>query len=231
NRRMHNKSLIADSVSAIVGGRNIGNEYFSFESEVEFGDFDLLLYGEAVQQTADQFDLYWNSVHAVPMEWISPESQSVSDAAIQKQVTKLNLQEKFSSGRYDFTALDMYQDLKQGKLNLYWGDGQVWFDLPDKVTTHDSQLVGNLTELLKSVEHSFVLISPYFIPTEAGTKALTNAAKRGVDITIVTNSLASNDVFAVHGWYAKYREDLLESGIKLWEVKSSAKLKSKWSLT
>ncbi|MBO0201023.1 phospholipase D family protein, partial [Vibrio alginolyticus] len=58
NRRMHNKSLIADSVSAIVGGRNIGNEYFSFESEVEFGDFDLLLYGEAVQQTADQFDLY-----------------------------------------------------------------------------------------------------------------------------------------------------------------------------
>ncbi|MCV5871375.1 phospholipase D family protein, partial [Escherichia coli] len=51
NRRMHNKSLIADSVSAIVGGRNIGNEYFSFESEVEFGDFDLLLYGEAVQQT------------------------------------------------------------------------------------------------------------------------------------------------------------------------------------
>ncbi|MCV5649143.1 hypothetical protein OFN55_41115, partial [Escherichia coli] len=80
-------------------------EYFSFESEVEFGDFDLLLYGEAVQQTADQFDLYWNSVHAVPMEWISPESQSVSDAAIQKQVTKLNLQEKFSSGRYDFTAL------------------------------------------------------------------------------------------------------------------------------
>lgn len=204
NRRMHNKSLIADSVSAIVGGRNIGNEYFSFESEVEFGDFDLLLYGEAVQQTADQFDLYWNSVHAVPMEWISPESQSVSDAAIQKQVTKLN---------------------------LYWGDGQVWFDLPDKVTTHDSQLVGNLTELLKSVEHSFVLISPYFIPTEAGTKALTNAAKRGVDITIVTNSLASNDVFAVHGWYAKYREDLLESGIKLWEVKSSAKLKSKWSLT
>ncbi|MCV5335404.1 phospholipase D-like domain-containing protein, partial [Escherichia coli] len=76
-----------------------------------------------------------------------------------------------------------------------------------------------------------VLISPYFIPTEAGTKALTNAAKRGVDITIVTNSLASNDVFAVHGWYAKYREDLLESGIKLWEVKSSAKLKSKWSLT
>ncbi|MDF4772254.1 phospholipase D-like domain-containing protein, partial [Vibrio parahaemolyticus] len=68
-------------------------------------------------------------------------------------------------------------------------------------------------------------------PTEAGTQTLSNAAKRGVDITIVTNSLASNDVFAVHGWYAKYRKDLLEAGIKLWEVKASAKLKSKWSIT
>ncbi|WP_423840736.1 phospholipase D family protein [Vibrio mytili] len=231
NRRMHNKSLTADSVAAIVGGRNIGNEYFSFESEVEFGDFDLLLYGEAVQQTADQFDLYWNSLYAVPMEWITPDFEQITDAAIDKQVQELELGKKFTSGTYNFTNLEMYQELKQGKLNLYWGDGQIWFDLPDKIATNESQLVGNLIELLKTVEHSFVLISPYFVPTESGTKALTNAAKRGVDITIVTNSLASNDVFAVHGWYAKYRKALLESGIKLWEVKSSAKLKSKWSLT
>ncbi|HDU8585860.1 TPA: phospholipase D family protein [Vibrio alginolyticus] len=231
NRRMHNKSLIADSVSAIVGGRNIGNEYFSFESQVEFGDFDLLLYGEAVQQTADQFDLYWNSAYSIPMEWITPNSQQITDQAIQKQVNKLRLEEKFSTGRYDFTQLDMYQDLKQGKLKLYWGEAKVWFDLPDKVATRESQLIDNLTELVKSVEDSFVLISPYFVPTEVGTQALSNAAKRGVDITIVTNSLASNDVFAVHGWYAKYRKDLLEAGIKLWEVKASAKLKSKWSLT
>lgn len=231
NRRMHNKSLVADSVAAVVGGRNIGNEYFSFESEVSFGDFDLLLYGEAVQQTADQFDLYWNSVYSMPMEWVFPGSEQITEAAIQTQVEKLQLTDKFTKGRYNFNMLDMYQELKKGQLTLYWGEGDIWFDLPDKVATHESQLVGNLSELLKSVDHSFVLISPYFVPTEAGTKALTNAAKRGVDITIVTNSLASNDVFAVHGWYSKYREDLLASGIKLWEVKSSAKLKSKWSLT
>lgn len=97
NRRMHNKSLISDSVSAIVGGRNIGNEYFSFESNVEFGDFDLMLYGEAVTQTADQFDLYWNSLYAIPMEWIVPESEKVADDAIQAQVKKLRLEEKFST--------------------------------------------------------------------------------------------------------------------------------------
>lgn len=231
NRRMHNKALIADSVSAIVGGRNIGNEYFSFESNVEFGDFDVMLFGEVVTQTADQFDLYWNSIYAVPMEWIVPEADKVADRAIQAQVRTLELEEKFSTGPYNFKELDLYEELQQGNLKLYWGKGEVWFDLPDKIATQESQLIANLGELLESVDSSFVLISPYFVPTESGTKALTDAAKRGIDITIVTNSLASNDVFAVHGWYAKYREDLVKAGIKLWEVKASAKIKSKWSLT
>lgn len=231
NRRMHNKALIADSVSAIVGGRNIGNEYFSFESNVEFGDFDVMLYGEAVTQTADQFDLYWNSLYAIPMEWIVTDSEKVADDAIQAQVKKLQLEEKFSTGTYNFKELDLYEELQQGKLHLYWGQGDVWFDLPDKIATQESQLVANLGELLESVEGSFVLISPYFVPTESGTKALADAAKRGIDVTIVTNSLASNDVFAVHGWYAKYRQELVEAGIQLWEVKASARIKSKWSLT
>lgn len=231
NRRMHNKALIADSVSAIVGGRNIGNEYFSFESNVEFGDFDVMLFGEVVTQTADQFDLYWNSIYAVPMEWIVPEADKVADRAIQAQVRTLELEEKFSTGPYNFKELDLYEELQQGNLKLYWGKGEVWFDLPDKIATQESQLIANLGELLENVDSSFVLISPYFVPTESGTKALTDAAKQGIDITIVTNSLASNDVFAVHGWYAKYREDLIKAGIKLWEVKASAKIKSKWSLT
>lgn len=231
NRRMHNKALIADSVSAIVGGRNIGNEYFSFESNVEFGDFDVMLFGEVVTQTADQFDLYWNSIYAVPMEWIVPEADKVADRAIQAQVRTLELEEKFSTGPYNFKELDLYEELQQGNLKLYWGKGELWFDLPDKIATQESQLIANLGELLENVDSSFVLISPYFVPTESGTKALTDAAKRGIDITIVTNSLASNDVFAVHGWYAKYREDLVKAGIKLWEVKASAKIKSKWSLT
>ncbi len=231
NRRMHNKALIADSVAAVVGGRNIGNEYFSYESTVSFGDFDLLLYGETVQQTADQFDLFWNSLYAVPMEWVFPDADQVTDTDINSRVHELKLEEKFSKGRYDFTNLELYQEIAKNKLNLYWGKGDIWFDLPDKIATHESQLVGNLSELFDSVEHSFVLISPYFVPTEAGTKALIRAARRGVDITIITNSLASNDVFAVHGWYSKYRKVLLESGIQIWEMKASAKLKSKWSLT
>lgn len=231
NRRMHNKSFTADSVASIVGGRNIGNEYFSFESNVEFGDFDVLLYGKAVEQTAEQFDLYWNSLYAIPMEWIVENAEHPNDSAIEQEVAERKLGEKFSEGQYDFTELDLYEQLVAGDLDMYWGEGVVWYDLPDKVATQQSQLVDNLSELLSGIDSSIVLISPYFVPTESGTTALVEAAQRGIDVTVVTNSLASNDVFAVHGWYAKYREALVKGGVELWETKASADLASKWSVT
>ncbi|HFQ5064345.1 TPA: phospholipase D family protein [Vibrio vulnificus] len=231
NRRMHNKSLTADSVLTIVGGRNVGNEYFSFHSPVEFGDFDLMLYGNSVQQTADQFDLYWNSLHAIPIEWIVPNSSVITQQEVAQWLVDSQLEAQFTDGQYDFTRLALYQQFTNKTLPWYWGKGQVWYDLPDKVESQSHQLAENLVSLLKNVEHSLVLISPYFVPTEQGTQALVAAAQRGVDITIVTNSLASNDVFAVHGWYAKYRQQLVEGGIKLWETKASARIDSKWSLT
>ncbi|NVD08708.1 phospholipase D family protein [Vibrio sp. JPW-9-11-11] len=231
NRRMHNKSLTADGVASIVGGRNIGNEYFAFESAVEFGDFDLLLFGEAVEQTATQFDLYWNSRYAIPIEWIVTESRTLTQSDIQKAVDTLQLEQKFSSGRYNFTDLALYQQLIQGSIKLYWGKGAVWYDHPDKVEHQQSQLVENLSQLLATAKQSVVIISPYFVPTESGTEALIAAAQRGIDITIVTNSLASNDVFAVHGWYAKYRRPLVEGGVQLWEIKSTANSNSQWSMT
>jgi len=231
NRRMHNKSFTADNVASIVGGRNIGNEYFSFESNVEFGDFDVLLYGKTVEQTADQFDLYWNSLYAIPMEWIVESAERPDNSIIEQEVAERKLGEKFSEGQYDFTELDLYEQLVHGDLDMYWGQGVVWYDLPDKVATQQSQLVDNLSELLTDVDSSIVLISPYFVPTESGTKALVEAAKRGIAVIVITNSLASNDVFAVHGWYAKYRKDLVEGGVELWETKATADLKSRWSVT
>lgn len=231
NRRMHNKSLTADSVASIVGGRNIGNEYFSFESSVEFGDFDLLLYGNTVKQTADQFDIYWNSDYVVPMKWIHPDADILSEEDIASRLEDSELEVKFSSGEYDFTKLPFYQKLSTNDVPLYWGPAKLWYDMPNKVSGESSQLVDNLLALLDSVEHSLVLVSPYFVPTEEGTAALVEAVQSGKKITIVTNTLASNDVFAVHGWYAKYRQDLVEGGVELWEIKASANIESKWSFT
>jgi putative cardiolipin synthase len=64
-----------------------------------------------------------------------------------------------------------------------------------------------------------VLISPYFVPGGRGTRFLIKLRRRGVKVSVLTNSLAATDVLAVHGGYARYRKRLLRAGIELYELK------------
>ncbi|MFA0086964.1 phospholipase D family protein [Vibrio sp. 10N.261.51.F12] len=231
NHRMHNKSFTVDGVTSIVGGRNVGNEYFSIESPVEFSDLDLLLVGNTVRQVARQFDLYWNSDYSIPVEWLTEIDTHYTDNDIDRWVDEIGLRDKFNGGIYDFSQLPMYDDMINGKLSLYWGKGKLLYDLPDKPDSKQSTLIDSLGAVVLEGKTSLVLISPYFVPTQKGTEELVKAASDGLEVIIVTNSLASNDVFAVHGWYAKYREALVKGGVQLWEVKSYAEIKKNWSLT
>ncbi len=231
NRRMHNKSLTADGVATIVGGRNIGNEYFSFQSDVEFGDFDLLIHGPVVEQTQVQFDHYWNSDFAIPMAQIHQSERALNQQDIEKWRKESKIEHKFTSDQYSFESLPLYQHIIDNQLALNWGEGVLLYDLPEKIDNGQSPLIDGLAQLLADVQHTAIIVSPYFVPTETGTLALTKAAKSGKKIIILTNSLASNDVFAVHGWYAKYREELLEGGVELWEMKAKAKIEHQWSVT
>ncbi|MBY6195582.1 phospholipase D family protein [Vibrio hangzhouensis] len=231
NHRMHNKSLTVDGVVSIIGGRNVGNEYYSIESNVEFSDLDLLMVGKSVRQVNRQFDLYWNSDYSVPVEWLTSKRLQYTDADVEIWVNELGLEEKFSGGTYDFSKLPLYSDLINGTIELYWGVGNLLYDLPNKPDSKQSTLIDSLNAVLEESKASLIFISPYFVPTEQGTKDLIAAVEQGLEVVIITNSLASNDVFAVHGWYAKYREDLVKGGVQLWEVKSSAEIKKNWSLT
>ena len=231
NHRMHNKSPTVDGVVSIIGGRNVGNEYYSIESNVEFSDLDLLMVGKSVRQVNRQFDLYWNRDYSVPVEWLTSKRLQYTDADVEVWVNELGLEEKFSGGTYDFSKLPLYSDLINGTIKLYWGVGNLLYDLPNKPDSKQSTLIDSLGAVLEEGKSSLVLISPYFVPTESGTKELIQAVKDGLEVIIITNSLASNDVFAVHGWYAKYRKQLVEGGVQLWEVKSNAEIKKNWSLT
>ena len=231
NHRMHNKSLTVDGVTTIMGGRNIGNEYFSVGSNVEFSDLDLLIVGPVVSETGEQFDQYWNHSHSIPIEWLTVAGTSYNADEVKKWAVEAQLRQKFEHGKYNFAALPFYQQLKQGDLSLLWGKGRLIYDSPDKITSGESDLIRGIQELLDDSRQSLFLVSPYFVPTESGTQAMVEAAKNGKFITIITNSLASNDVVAVHGWYSKYRKQLIESGVHIWEVKSNAKFTSTWSIT
>ncbi len=92
NRRMHNKSFTVDNQVAIVGGRNIGNEYFAAGSGVAFADLDVIAVGVAVSDVSKQFDLYWNSPSAYPLALLVRAAPSDSATKVE---------EMFSSARAD----------------------------------------------------------------------------------------------------------------------------------
>ena len=227
NRRMHNKAIIADGAFAITGGRNIGDEYFAANDAVDFGDFDLLLLGAAVADIAVQFDVYWNSRPATPIESLVKTVRPPTEAQLEQWQHSLEGYFKDSAYASSLADLPLTQHIKNQTLDFYLAKAEVVYDMPSKIYAQDASalLLHQIGAVLQQAESDFLLISPYFVPTSEGTTALAAATQEGINVTIITNSLASNDVFAVHGWYAKYRKDLLKGGVKLYEVKVDPSLK------
>ena len=233
NRRMHNKSLTVDNSASIVGGRNIGNEYFSNNDAVDFGDFDLMFIGESVDEVSIQFDRYWNADVSLPIETLS--TYVIVDEDLVQATDSIELErEAFESNQY-VARLKLSLLLKQiqdNTLEWYWGKAEVVYDPPEKAQrkSEESWLLSDLSRFLSGASSEVLIVSPYFVPTREGTKSLVAAAKAGLDIKIITNSLAATDVVAVHAGYQGYRLPLLEAGIKLYEVKASPLYKpSAWS--
>jgi putative cardiolipin synthase len=97
-------------------------------------------------------------------------------------------------------------------------------DDPLKATLKDSALdrsrvLNFLLPEIRATERSLAVISPYFVPGEAGTDLFTEVAGGAAAVRILTNSLTATDVAAVHGGYSRHRKDLLEGGVHLWELK------------
>lgn len=221
NHRMHNKAWIADGRVAVVGGRNIGNEYFDAHESVNFRDLDVVLAGPAVVEASSIFDRFWNSASVVPIGALSdpdPEALRAYLAGTADQSTTAAAQQYLKR-----VWSSLQQGLQQGQ-GLHWSDGiHVASDPPQKASGDDRShwLVAQLVAQLHTSGHEVLLISPYFVPGDAGTDALATLARTGAQVGIVTNSLAANDVPAVHSGYMRYRGRLLDSGIRLHEIRRS----------
>jgi putative cardiolipin synthase len=226
NRRMHNKSFTVDNQLTIVGGRNIGDEYFGVGSGVVFADLDLLVAGAAVGQVSREFDLYWNSPSAYPAaSVIGPPGPNAA----------AELQARFATARADKESVAYLEAVRQTpvlrelidrQLAFVWAPARVLYDDPaktvEKKPSKDVLLFPALVQAMGRPQKSLDLISPYFVPGEEGTTALAGLARNGVQVRILTNSLAASDVSAVHSGYAKRRLDLLQAGVRLYELKPSA---------
>jgi putative cardiolipin synthase len=226
NRRMHNKSFTVDGSASVVGGRNIGNEYFAANSEMAFVDLDALVVGAVVPQISREFDAYWNSASAYPAaQLVGTATQEDVERALQSAAVK----RAGADARQFVEAVsgnDVVRNLLAHNLPFEWTTARVVYDPPQKtlgeIDGHDSLLFSQLIERLGAPTRSLDLISPYFVPGDPAVAAMASLARRGVRIRILTNSLASTDVSAVHAGYAKRRVEMLRAGVQLFELKRTA---------
>ncbi len=232
NRRMHNKAWIADGAVAIAGGRNIGDEYFGAKAdEFNFRDLDLVLAGDVAAGTSRVFERYWRSSLARPAALVCPPSDKRGLPALRRALADAAAAPEAMRYLRHLGALNGPEaTLARGLVALAPGSVQVVADPPEKarrglaarrLARAAGGIAPEIADALRRAKREALLISPYFVPGEAGLALLLGLVARGVRVSVVTNSLAATDVVAVHGGYARYREPLLRAGVPLYELKPS----------
>lgn len=222
-RRMHNKTFTADNQATILGGRNIGNEYFDADPDMAFADLDVLAIGPVVKEVSAVFDKYWNNELAYPATVLRGAPPTVEEIAQKRaQLDDYVAQQADSSYLEALRNSDLAQKIRDTQLRYSWGDSEVVYDQPEKLLHGFDETQFHLSPMLRpywqGIKKELIIFSPYFVPGKEGTAFLTQLAERGVKVRILTNSLSSNDVGIVHAGYAKYRKPLLRSGVKLFEL-------------
>ncbi len=226
-KRMHNKSLIADGSVAIIGGRNIGDVYFASSSKTLFLDYDVLAIGKVVPDIYNAFDLYWNSRESVPSEDILGHSNDLSTLSSKKDLEKeIKMFNESLAGKAILNS-DFNHKISKKNLKLVVAkQTDFYYDHPSKVSTDENDnrthISAQLKIDLKYVQDELIIISPYFIPSDQMMLSLKSLRESGVKVIIITNSLASTDVFPVYGGYKDSIEELIKMGVDLYELKPNS---------
>jgi cardiolipin synthase C len=224
NRRMHNKSFTADNQVTIIGGRNVGDEYFAANEGVLFADLDVIGIGPVVGDVSADFDRYWASESAYPADRLLPRA---GPAAIREAANHAAALARQASAVAYMNALrqsSFVREMMAGTLPFEWAKTRMISDPPSKILDRadgDELLLRQFEEIFGSPQTSFDLVSPYFVPGQRGVDLFEGWEKRGVNVRVLTNSLEATDVAVVHAGYAKRRKALLQAGIALFELRST----------
>jgi len=223
NHRMHNKSFVVDDQMAVIGGRNIGDEYYDLGREFNFVDFDLLVIGPQVDEVSDGFDEFWNSEWAYP---ITAFRSHPDPAQTQRLLAALRSR---IDGPREVIGIPSDTDIERASLErfidrLEWARAELVFDDPDKGRGRNpdvgTEVAVRLRELAAETESELIIISPYFVPGPIDGTLVEQLIERGVRVRIVTNSLASTNHAAVHSGYKRYRKAVADAGIEMHETQA-----------
>lgn len=223
NRRMHNKSFTVDGQVSILGGRNVGDEYFDTGSAALYVDLDVLALGRVVAEVSADFDRYWASaaVHPVgPLVGPPPARDPVVQA-----LDRLGNDPQMAEYRRVLERSDIVASLARGDVDLEWTRAVLISDDPAKgsgAVPRGDLLAARLTRAVGDVTQRFDGVSAYFVPGKAGVDTFAGLQRAGVEVRLLTNSLEATDVLPVHAGYAKRRADLLDAGVAIYELRRQA---------
>lgn len=221
NRRMHNKSLTADSAVTVIGGRNIGDEYFGAGDGGLFADLDVLAIGPAVGDVARDFERYWNSEAAYPAAQILRPVSAEKTRRLGRRASIVERDEAARTYVERVRSLPLVSALLAGTLDLVWAPVSMLSDPPEKAlgtASPDDLLAPGLASAIGTPRRELKVIAGYFVPGDAVVDELCALSEAGVRVDVLTNSYAANDVALVHAGYAPARERLLAAGVRLFEV-------------
>lgn len=222
NRRMHNKSFTADDQVTIIGGRNVGDEYFGAGQKPLFVDLDVLAIGPVVSDVSTDFDRYWASASSYSAASVLAPATPSALAHVRDSATHLERDPAAVEYVQALARQPFVRDLLSGELDFEWAATKMVSDDPAKglgLAANDGLLADRLRQVIGAPTSELELVSPYFVPGSKGVDAFAAMTGRGVKVTVLTNSLEATDVAAVHAGYAKRRKSLLEAGVKLFEMK------------
>ncbi len=227
NRRMHNKSFTADNLVTIIGGRNIAAEYFAAREDVNFADADVIGVGPVVRDVSEMFDVYWNSRAALPVPAFARMPEDPAEALEALRVRIDEAVATLQQTKYADAFMEMLKVVTDADVGDFaWAPYEVAYDSPDKsdqkLAAEAASIVTPLAAAIDRADSQVLIISPYFVPLKSGIEFLTGLQARGVQVVVITNSLAANNHSVVHSGYAPARKPLLEAGVKLYEVRSDA---------
>ncbi|MEQ5839290.1 phospholipase D family protein [Paraburkholderia acidicola] len=223
-RRMHNKAMIADNQVSIVGGRNLGDEYFSASTTLQFRDLDVLAAGPITHDVSASFDEFWQSSSSYPLRALN--HQKFEPKELDAMRDELRAHWRDNADPYNakpLNATPLATQIASNTLGLTWAPAEFKADTPDKIVKPTDDYVSppmqRLIELTHDAQKEFLVISPYFVPHDAGVKGLGVLTQRGVRVAVLTNSMAATDAIAVQAGYSPYRVPLLKEGVELYEFR------------
>ena len=229
--RMHNKLLVVDNSVALIGGRNIGNQYFQLDPESQFADSDVFAAGPVVAQLSITFDEYWNSRFAIPAEALTRGKARAANHAAHERAHERPGQQLFplKTDGVDYAKRiatgEPYAGIISGRLPLVWAPVQLICDSPDKKNVVSGALAGRLMtqtviRTAGTVQSELLMVTPYFVPTDGEAQLLKDLRLRNVRVRVVTNSLESATDLAAQAGYLRSRVSLLMEGVELYEIRS-----------